>query len=179
MELPNPNSYWVQPGRLMAGEYPGHQRSERARLRLRQYLESGVSFFLDLTEPGELRSYSRFLAEVSADLGVRAEHCRMPIRDAGVPETREYMRQILDVVDEAIADGNVVYVHCWGGVGRTGLVVGCFLVRHGLKGNQAIAELGRLWQGVEKSSLWPFTPETRDQEDWIRGWVEPPRRRKF
>lgn len=178
LQLPNENSYWVRPGRFMAGEYPGHQRSIKAKQRLREYLESGVTFFLDLTEPGELRSYSRFLWEVCADMGVFAEHCRMPIRNGGVPSNREYMQQILDVVDNAIEDGHVVYAHCWGGIGRTGLVVGCYLVRHGLTGEQALAELARLWRGVQKSDTWPTTPETEEQENWIRTWVEPPRPKK-
>ena len=44
------------------------------------------------------------------------------------------MKRILDDVDEAIAGGGLTYVHCWGGIGRTGTVVGCWLVRHGLEG---------------------------------------------
>lgn len=34
----------------------------------------------------------------------------------------------------ALAAGQTVYVHCYGGIGRTGTVVGCWLVRHGLSG---------------------------------------------
>ena len=31
-----------------------------------------------------------------------------------------------------------MYLHCWGGVGRTGTVVGCWLVRHGRTGDEAL-----------------------------------------
>jgi protein-tyrosine phosphatase len=170
--LPNSNTYWVKPGKLMAGEYPGHQRSEKARARLREYLEAGVTFFLDLTVPGELRSYDRFLFKESLELGLTPIHLRVPIVDAGVPREREYMVDILNVIDHAVNDGHLVYAHCWGGIGRTGLVIGCYLVRHGLKGDQALVELARLWRGVEKSTQFPFTPETKQQEDFIRNWTE-------
>ena len=38
------------------------------------------------------------------------------------------MRIILGALDTALKAGEIVYVHCWGGVGRTGTVVGCHLV---------------------------------------------------
>lgn len=157
----------------MAGEYPGHARSAKARERLREHLEVGVNFFLDLTVPGELRSYDRFLYEESLALGLTPFYQRMPIPDASVPRTQEYMADILDAIDLAIANRHLVFVHCWGGIGRTGLVVGCYLVRHGMTGRQALAELGRIWQGVEKSTRHPFTPETPAQQQFILHWAEP------
>jgi protein-tyrosine phosphatase len=178
LRLPNANTYWVKPGKLMAGEYPGYQRSAKARERLRGFLEAGVSFFLDLTVPGELRSYDRFLYEEAASLGLTPTYVRLPIPDASVPREREYMVEILNVIDHAVAARHVVYFHCWGGIGRTGLVAGCYLVRHGMKGEHALAELARLWQGVEKSSRYPFTPETRQQTDYILNWTETPKSRR-
>ncbi|MBA3406233.1 MAG: dual specificity protein phosphatase family protein [Gemmatimonadaceae bacterium] len=37
--------------------------------------------------------------------------------------------------------GHSIYVHCWGGVGRTGTVVGCYIVRHGRTGDDALGEV--------------------------------------
>jgi hypothetical protein len=51
---PDPNTYWVVPGKLLAGEYPGAFDSEEARRRLRRFLRAGVRHFIDLTEAGEL-----------------------------------------------------------------------------------------------------------------------------
>jgi hypothetical protein len=70
----------------------------------------------------------------------RAEYRRCTIVDFGVPSPQE-MTAILDVLDAALAAGRVVYLHCWGGVGRTGTVVGCYLVRHGMRGEEALAAL--------------------------------------
>ncbi|MCX8155062.1 MAG: phosphatase [Verrucomicrobiae bacterium] len=162
----------------MAGEYPSHQRSAKARVRLRAYLEAGVNFFLDLTVPGELRSYEYFLYEESQALGLMPIYQRLPIPDAGVPRTPDYMVQILNVIDRAIAERRLVYVHCWGGIGRTGVVVGCYLVRHGMTGEQALQELARLWKTVEKSEYFPDSPETPQQREYILKWREPAKTRR-
>jgi hypothetical protein len=51
---PDPNTYWVVPGKLLAGEYPGARDPEESRQRLRKFLAAGVRHFIDLTEAGEL-----------------------------------------------------------------------------------------------------------------------------
>jgi hypothetical protein len=54
---PLPNSYWVEPGRLLAGEYPASASRADSLERLQRLLAAGVTYFLDLTEPGELAAY--------------------------------------------------------------------------------------------------------------------------
>ena len=169
---PMGNSYWVRKGQLLAGEYPGAKDGEDARRRVRAMLDGGVTFFLDLTEKHELEPYDVVLAEEAGRRGIAAVHTRHPIRDAGVPRRREVMTGILDAIDEAITGGHVVYVHCWGGIGRTGTVVGCHLVRHGLTGDEALAALAEMWTTVDKHYRRPHSPETDEQRRWIREWVE-------
>jgi hypothetical protein len=146
---PIPNSYWVRPGQLLAGEYPADWHAVASRSRLRQLLQAGITFFLDLSEPGEhgLQSYTSWLQQEAASLGRVAEHRRLPIKDRGTP-TPEGMARILDTIDTALATGQTVYVHCYAGIGRTGSVVGCYLVRHGIGGEQALEEIARLRQGT-------------------------------
>jgi hypothetical protein len=62
-DKPDSNTYWVVPGKLLAGEYPGARDSEEARKRLRSFLNAGVRHFIDLTEAGELEPYAELLAE--------------------------------------------------------------------------------------------------------------------
>lgn len=67
-----------------------------------------------------------------------------------------------------------VYVHCWGGVGRTGLVVGCWLVRHGWRGAEALDEVQRLFGTMtpEKVARHPEgSPQTPGQRRMIMGWA--------
>ena len=59
--LPIPESYWVEPGRLLAGEYPGHFDGERTRKRIASLLEAGFDTFIDLTRPNEIVPYTQAL----------------------------------------------------------------------------------------------------------------------
>jgi hypothetical protein len=167
---PIPNCYWVEPGRFLAGEYPGAPGEAEARRKLRLFLEAGVSFFLDLTQPGESPPYAPFLREEAARLKIAADYRRMSIRDFGVPPPAE-MTRVLNTIDDALASGRTVYVHCWGGVGRTGTVVGCYLARRGHTGQQALDQLDRLRKAMEKAA-WRVSPETDEQREFVQRWRE-------
>ena len=140
---PMPGSYWVLPGHLLAGESPGAVDRAVATRKLRRLLAAGVTLFVDLTEPGEygVPSYAPLLPQVAPDNAIT--HVAVPVRDQDVP-TPAAMRAILDTLDAALDRGHCVYVHCWGGIGRTGTVIGCYLVRHGLAGTAALDRLAQL-----------------------------------
>jgi predicted protein tyrosine phosphatase len=108
----------------MAGEYPHALQEGAARLRFRWLLDVGIDFFLDLTEPNEygLRPYQLLLSDEAALTGIPVTHRRMSIKDMGIPALEE-MRAILDAIDKALGEGRKIYVHCYGGLGRTGTVV--------------------------------------------------------
>ena len=172
--VPRPfaNCYWVTPGRLLAGEYPSAFTATAARRKVHRLLDAGVTFFLDLTHPDDpLEPYTQFIEATTEEGSLPIVYRRLAIPDRSVPSVAQ-MTQTLDVIDEAIAAGHVVYVHCWGGVGRTGTVVGCHLVRHGNSGEAALAELARLWQTVEKRDRFPQSPETPAQMAMVRDWKE-------
>ncbi len=168
---PYPNSYWVQPGRLLAGEYPGDWPASAMRQKLRRLLDAGVTFFLDLTHPNDpLPPYATLLPQMSKAYPRPAVYRRMAILDRDVPAVAQ-MGQTLALIDEALAADHVVYVHCWGGVGRTGTVVGCYLVNQGSSGEAALAEIARLWQDVAKRDRHPQSPETPAQVQMVRTWA--------
>jgi hypothetical protein len=158
------DSYWVMPGRLLAGEYPGARDDAQARRQLRRLRWSGVTDFVDLTEAGEygLRPYAPLLDGAT-------RHARFPIPDRDVPGDGA-MRGILDAIDAALADGRTVYLHCFGGIGRTGTVVGCWLVRHGASGEEALRRIAD-WRTGTSDAWWP-SPETDEQRAFVLAWPE-------
>jgi hypothetical protein len=151
---PIDDSYWVEPGRFCAGRYP----TARSDADLVRICGAGINCFLDLTEADEygLRSYD---GEVPGGV----EHRRIAIPDYSAP-TVDVMREILDALDDALAHGRTVYLHCFGGRGRTGTVVGCRLVRHGMDGAAAIEQIAE-WRGDRRS------PETDEQRALILRWA--------
>lgn len=172
--LPHPhNSYWVIPDSLMAGEYPGDRDELQTRHKLRRYLECGIDAFVDLTEARELAPYEQTLAEVATQTGIDCVYRRMAIRDVDVPEHPAQMRGILDQIEQWRRQGRRVYVHCWGGVGRTGTVVGCHLVDCGMDGQLALDHLRLLWthMSADKRRRKPESPETEAQRNYVRNWA--------
>ena len=170
---PIPASYWLVPGRLLVGEYPGSQSRAEAMERLRQFLQAGVTCFVDLTEPRELPSYESLLPFSTPD-GRRVEYLREPIPDHGIPAAREVMERAIGLIDDALAAGHVVYLHCRAGVGRSATVAGCWLASRPGRALGAYDELQRCWQQSSKSLQWDQVPETSEQEDYVRGWAARP-----
>lgn len=160
---PLPNSYWVLPGRLLGGEYPGGPTPELARERLSRLLDAGIDCFLDLTQPQELASYDAWLP---ADV----DYLRCPLLDHATPSDPGEMTEIIRCLRNALREGRVIYLHCRAGIGRTGMVAGCLLVEQGLSGEEALEELNRLWRQSARSGQWPTVPETAEQIDYVRRW---------
>ena len=164
MEAPIKYAYWVEEGRLLAGEYPLEH--------LQALLDAGVTAFIDLTRPGEssrrgdLPPYREQLEQL-ADSAAR--HLPFPIPDMRVPSEAR-TAEILDAIDAELSAGGIPYVHCRAGVGRTGTIIGCWLARHGERGDAALERLAALWEGTALSEHFPRTPENDLQHEYVRDW---------
>jgi hypothetical protein len=160
VDVPIRDSYRVADG-FLAGEYPGSSDPDEAARRIRAFGRHGVTLFVDLTHPADpLEPYTRLLDPDTT----RTAH---PIVDFGTP-TIPRMTRILDDLDAEIARGGLAYVHCWGGIGRTGTVVGCWLVRHGLDEGDAIRRIAELRRDVSHASV--ASPQTAAQHAMVRAW---------
>lgn len=166
-ERPPIDTFWVVPHTLLAGEYPGHIDEEKAQEKINWLIEQGVTAFVDLTEDGELRPYMHLSPDQVAS-GQQIAYVRTPIRDVSIPTVPE-MIAILNHIDAKIEERHIVYVHCWGGIGRTGTVIGCYLVRHGMKGDEALEAIAQLRKQSKKA--WRVSPETNAQRAMVRAWV--------
>ncbi len=169
VERPITYCYWVVPGKLLAGEYPRDLDEATSRAKIDALVGAGVTAFVDLTEAGEgLLPYAYLL---DAHTGKGVMHERFPIRDVSTPRSQQATVATLDAIDAYLAQGRTVYVHCWGGIGRTGTIVGCWLARHGYVGEHALVRLRVLWQACPKSA-WRQSPETDAQEQYVIEWNE-------
>ena len=170
--LPVLESYWVIPGRFLAGEYPARPYDQSLTVRrLDSFLEKGINTFINLTREGEVEDYASLLRERAGYSDLTVECLQFPIGDFGLPRP-PVMIEILDALDHALERQRNIYLHCYAGIGRTGLAVGCFMVRHGRTGQQALQELAGLWQKVPKSARNPQSPETLQQRDFVLKWIE-------
>ena len=166
--LPIPHCYWVIPGKLLAGDYPRTLDDESSRAKLKQLTDAGVTAFIDLTESGE-RTLHGPMQPYRNLLEGQAHHHRFAIQDQSVPVSAELTKSALDAIDAHIAAGKTVYVHCWGGVGRTGTIIGCWLARHYEPGHAALGRLTELWHENPKSRT-RCSPETIEQVRYVLEW---------
>ena len=170
MHRPIPDSYWVVDGLLLAGEYAGAATPARARDKLEALLDAGIRAFFDLTEARELAPYDETLQYLAHDRGLSVAYDRVPIRDGGVPRPVDLYR-LLTRLKANVDRGTPSYVHCWGGIGRTGTVVGCWLVEHGaMDGKTALSRIAELRAGIPDERR--PSPETDQQSALVLGWAE-------
>ena len=160
---------------IAAGEYPGGSTAGIARERLGIMIDAGIRSFLDLTQPHDpLLPYDVMLSLEGRERNVETRYKRFGIQDMGVTDVVS-MRRILDYVDGEVAAGRKVYIHCWGGVGRTGTTVGCYLVRHGQSCDEALETVATLFATMSwrKTSRFPEgSPQTDVQRAMVRAWTE-------
>ncbi|HSB67275.1 MAG TPA: dual specificity protein phosphatase family protein [Anaerolineales bacterium] len=164
-------TYWILPGRFRAGEFPGASSDEEAREKLRWLLNGGTNLLIDLTELGEsgLRPYEHLLYEEASKFQVTVLHRRIPLLDFSKP-LKGKMIEILDTIDLALSLGKNIYLHCHGGKGRTGTVVGCYLVRQGLTGEEALEQIERLRTQIPSHA--EQSPETAGQIRMVLEWKQ-------
>ena len=181
--VPFPHSYWVIPGLFLAGEYPGAKNQEEARQKLENLYRAGIRHIINLMEPDEtdhsghpFHSYEGVLKEIARQQGSNISCSRYPIKDLHTPAP-DHMVDILHVIDTSLDRRKPVYVHCWGGIGRTGTVVSCFLIRHGLAARQNVLEAIANFRKNDPKA-YRTSPETSAQAEFIRNWTrnktEPP-----
>jgi hypothetical protein len=156
-DAPLPGAYVAAAG-VLAGPHPATADERGTRDRLAALAAAGVALVVDLTEPGEAPDYTPLLPRGVASV-------RFPVRDLTAPSPAT-TRTILATIDDTLATGGGVYVHCRGGIGRTGAVVGCWLVHRGLAGDDPLATLAAL-RGAGAAA----SPETDEQRRLVSAWT--------
>jgi protein-tyrosine phosphatase len=146
----------IDSGRLIAGRHPCALGPENVSLEVQGLVDADVTLFLDLTHSGELEPYA-------AQVVPPARYVNRPILDFSVP-TREDLVATLDEIDAELAAGGLVYVHCWAGCGRTGVVVATWLVRHGVEPDEALRRI------AEARGL--GCPQTLEQRLFVLDWQQ-------
>lgn len=145
----------------MAGAYPGLLEDQRNDLQLKMILNKGIDTFVCLQSevddeiPEEewragngLRPYFIDAKKLSKKTLIWRH---LPIIDGGAADDDVMEALVCDLIDDVKA-GRVLYVHCWGGHGRTGIVVCLMLaVLYGISAAEAFKRV----QGCHDTRIEP------------------------
>jgi protein-tyrosine phosphatase len=113
-------------------------------------------------------SYENWMSELAADENAAITFDRFSIPDCDIP-TGINMNRIFNQIDENIQAGKPVFIHCWGGRGRTGTVVGCWMVSHGMVyGREAVDRIQHLRRNTFNADQ--PSPETLPQIQMVETW---------
>lgn len=153
---------------VWAGEYPVWEWEQGARTRqLKLFTDFGINYFLDLTENGEMPPYAPFLTN---NIGRHT----FPIPNGCVPNNVKWVVDLFRIIDKSLSNrtGTNLYIHCVGGVGRTGTIVACYYVYFkGMSADDALAEMRRRF-ATHGRSEWMAAPETNAQVNFIREFAD-------
>lgn len=171
-------TYWVLDDLLLAGAYPGRPDPIDHRQQIKSLFDAGMRTFINLQEENETNNsgvpfvrYDDELRRLAGERNDRIAHLRFPIPDGGTTSV-DRMRSILDAIDLSLSADLPVYVHCFGGMGRTGATVCCWLLRHGLATPDNVLDLlTQLRQADVERASWK-APENKSQEDFVISWSE-------
>jgi len=166
--------YWVVEDLFLAGAYPGNPDSKKHERKIRTLLDANVRTFVNLMEPDEIdldgQPFVRY-DDVVRRLCPEASCVRIPVPDLSIP-TVGTMHTILDTIDASLNDNRPVYVHCWGGVGRTGTTVGCWMLRHDLAKDGDVFQILKRLRLQDSERGGRMSPETSQQREFVLGWED-------
>ncbi|HYC56011.1 MAG TPA: tyrosine-protein phosphatase [Candidatus Binatia bacterium] len=178
-DTPFPGTFWVIPQILLAGAYPGGTNKATTEQRMKALLDCGIHSVINLMAEEEMQEiesgdhyipYEDVLEAMGEERGIVVEIARYAIED-GNTLTEQEMELILDAIDAEI-DGrdSPTLVHCSNGNGRTGMVIGCYLARHGIAhGKEALAKIREL-RATDEILCKHKSPETMTEEKFVLRW---------
>ena len=163
---PTTNCFRIGHDRFWCCEYPGDKTQEGAIKKLSTALQLGITHFIDLTVWNELVPYSQYLP-------ASIHYLRFPVVDISCPKSVDEVYRLLLYIEQLLADPHhMVYLHCWGGVGRTGTIAACWLAwQHQTNLADTLALLRDYWKECPKSKLRPI-PDTYEQEEFVGKFID-------
>jgi protein-tyrosine phosphatase len=174
LKKPFERSFAVFPNWLWGGAYPGDRDRVVLERKMNGLAECGVKAIFNLMEDDEIDHDGKPFLPYHEEFEQAVEgntilYTKLPIPDVGVVSVNT-MGTYLDRIHTAVSKVPT-FIHCWGGRGRTGTVLGCFLVDSGIaSGEEALKYLQRVRLLYKDPKANFPAPETLQQQRMVINW---------
>jgi protein-tyrosine phosphatase len=151
--------YWVdgvESGRL--GIMPRPRGGEWLEDEIRSLKESGVDVVASLLESEEVAELDS-AGECPACEARDISYLSFPIRDFGVPRSKQEALSFAGSLRDVLREGKGVVIHRRQGIGRSSLMAACVLLLGGIHPDEA-------FRRIETARGRP-APDTAEQREWV------------
>lgn len=174
---------WLIPGYVMVGANPTKGRGS-ATSRVIQLCDGGCATFVSLQEemppadapnfPPHLETYADDVIAVSTSTPA---FVHMPIEDLRPAPSMAWLVDSVDELASRVHSGECLYVHCFAGRGRTGLVACCLLgaLYNGVDAEEALERVSAYYKlrasfVANARASDGMSPETAPQRQQVRDY---------
>lgn len=150
------NFSWVIPQKLAGSDIPGKFMADNETLRkdIETLVNDGVRCLVSLQKP------IGAIEQICDDFGM--EWIYFPVADYDVPSDSAQFSMLVSDIIKRFENNIPVCVHCYAGIGRTGLVLSCVVGKYfGLGAQKAIATVRSV----------RTTIDTEEQETFVRKFL--------
>lgn len=155
--------YWVHSVQPNLAIMPCPEGGAQLESEIEALQLSGVDVLVSLLVPEE---EPRLQVETEAILcqqkGLR--FISFPIPDFDIPTSFQDVDQLVVQLQAELLAGRKVVIHCRGGIGRSGMVAACLLIKQGISVSDSLTAL--------RTARRCAVPATRAQANWIEKYNE-------
>ncbi len=131
-------------------------------MQLKTYIEFlkslEVDYLVSLLQPSEIEQFS-LTSEAAQCRAQGIEFINFPIRDHSVPQFFLPFNQLIENLSLALNQDKTIAIHCYAGIGRTGITAASLLIKNGAQVDLALMDLSKA-RGLR-------VPETLEQITWL------------
>lgn len=125
----------IAPGKKGRGQAMAHDRDLGSDMQAIQ--AAGTDLLVNLMEQEEMqRWHMHDYHQEAARIGLCVRH--FPIPDGGTPSNTAEFCTLVDELYARLQGGETIVIHCLGGLGRSGMLAACMLVKGGMNAHNAI-----------------------------------------
>lgn len=148
-------------GRLMI--VPRPRGGDWLEDEVKAWKDAGIDVLVSALTVGEMADFD-LTSEAELCVANAVEYASIAIEDRSVPDSAEFVRKLVETLEQRLASGKNGAIHCRQSIGRSSLLAACTLVGSGISVTEAFARI--------KEARGCPVPETAEQRAWVERFAK-------